>query len=389
MTKNSRSSENHGKHLDRILVVDDNAVNLRILCRTLEDNGYDPLVAKNGETALSIVRKGGPELILLDIMMPGIDGYEVCRQLKEDPATRDIPVIFLSALSETKDKIRGLDLGAVDYISKPFQPHEVIARVNTHLTVYRLRQELQAQKDELERELQIVAKEQRNLLPRRLPDINGLKLSVLYETSRYAGGDYYDIVQLQDEQCGILVADAAGHSTQAAVLMAMICALFRAYPGQPLEPDEMLHYLNKNLCKLTEESFVTAIYSVYDPGTKTLRFARAGHQPPLLYRPSEEKKIALPGKGTFPLGIDDFDNVQVAETKLVPGDRLIFYTDGITEQSDAKGELYGEGRLAEQIAGDWGDNPQEIVDAIREDVSQFAGDLPPDDDQLLLLAIVQ
>jgi len=151
----------------------------------------------------------------------------------------------------------------------------------------------------------------------------------------------------------------------------------------------VLYYLNRYLCRLTQESFVTALYAVYDPRTKTLRFARAGHQVPLLYRSVEGRKIALPCKGNFPMGIDAYDHVEVAETALVAGDRLVFYTDGITEQSNAGGELYGETRLVERIAGDWGGNPQDIVDAIREDVSRFGGDVPPDDDQLLLLAIVQ
>ncbi|MEE8315326.1 MAG: response regulator, partial [Syntrophobacteria bacterium] len=150
---------------ERILLVDDNPTNLQVLFQTLEGRGYNLLVAKDGETALTIVKKALPELILLDIMMPGIDGYEVCRRLKNDPTTKEIPIIFLSALGETKDKVRGLDLGAVDYISKPFQAEEVIARVNTHITIYRLRREVQAQKDALERELEVVAKVQYDLLP--------------------------------------------------------------------------------------------------------------------------------------------------------------------------------------------------------------------------------
>ena len=173
----------------KILLVDDNPTNLQVLFQTLEGRDYNLLVAKNGEMALSIARKALPNLILLDIMMPGIDGYEVCRQLKADPATREIPVIFLSALGDTKDKVQGLDLGAVDYVTKPFQPDEVIARVNTHLTIYRLKREVQEQRDELEHELRVVADEQRKLLPDKLPHIDGLNLSVHYETSRYAGGD--------------------------------------------------------------------------------------------------------------------------------------------------------------------------------------------------------
>ena len=135
---------------EAILLVDDNPTNLQLLFETLDGRGFKLLVAKDGNSALAIARKVRPNLILLDIMMPEIDGYEVCRQLKADPALAEIPVIFLSALTDTKDKVQGLDMGAVDYITKPFQPDEVIARVNTHLTVYRLKKAL----DEKNKELQ-------------------------------------------------------------------------------------------------------------------------------------------------------------------------------------------------------------------------------------------
>ncbi len=135
---------------EAILLVDDNPTNLQLLFETLDGRGYKLLIAKDGNAALSIARKAGPNLILLDIMMPEIDGYEVCRQLKADPETAEIPVIFLSALTDTKDKVQGLDLGAVDYVTKPFQPDEVIARVNTHLTVYRLKKALDQKNKELQ-----------------------------------------------------------------------------------------------------------------------------------------------------------------------------------------------------------------------------------------------
>ena len=135
---------------EAILLVDDNPTNLQLLFETLDGRGYKLLIAKDGKTALSIARKACPNLILLDIMMPEIDGYEVCRQLKADPATEEIPVIFLSALTDTKDKVQGLDLGAVDYVTKPFQPDEVIARVHTHLTVYRLKKALDEKNIELQ-----------------------------------------------------------------------------------------------------------------------------------------------------------------------------------------------------------------------------------------------
>ncbi len=134
---------------EQILLVDDNTTNLQVLHQTLDGRGYKLLAAKNGEAALMIARRAKPSLILLDIMMPGIDGYEVCQTLKEDPETEEIPIIFLSALGDTKDKVKGFELGAVDYVSKPFQAEEVIARVNTHLTIGRLSKSLAGKNKEL------------------------------------------------------------------------------------------------------------------------------------------------------------------------------------------------------------------------------------------------
>ena len=133
-----------------ILLVDDNPTNLQLLFGTLRGLGHKLLVAKSGEDALKVAQWAHPDLILLDILMSGIDGFETCERLKADPETRDIAVIFLSALDDTDDKIKGLSMGAVDYISKPFQAEEVIARVGTHLTIARLRNELAERNRQLE-----------------------------------------------------------------------------------------------------------------------------------------------------------------------------------------------------------------------------------------------
>jgi sigma-B regulation protein RsbU (phosphoserine phosphatase) len=380
------STENETESL---LLVDDNPTNLQVLYQTLEGTGCKLLVAKDGETALTIAQKASPDLILLDIMMPGIDGFEVCRRLKEDPATASIPVIFLSALTDTKDKVQGLQLGAVDYVSKPFQPDEVIARVNTHLTIHRLKREVENKKDELEHELEVVSDVQRRLLPKDLPEIADFKLAIHYETSLYAGGDYYDIAKISDNQWGFLVADAEGHSAPAAVMMAMTCALFRSYPELPKEPGELLYFLNQHLCKVADPSFVTALYVVYDASSHILRIARAGHPPPMIYRSSEKKAVELPCDGVFPMGIDPYDQVPVTEAELQPNDRILMYTDGITERFNAAGKTYGEERLLRLLEQGQNSKPQELLSAIMKDVDDFAGDRPADDDQALLLGIVQ
>ena len=380
---------NNNSDTESILLVDDNPTNLQVLFQTLEGVGCKLLIAKNGNGALAIAGKALPDLILLDIMMPDIDGYEVCQRLKADPATADIPVIFLSALGETEDKVKGLHLGAVDYITKPFQPDEVIARVNTHLTIHRLKREVENQKDQIEHELEVVSEVQRKLLPKKLPGISGFKLAAHYETSRYAGGDYYDIIEIPKNCWGFLIADAEGHSAPAAVLMAMTCALFRAYPGSADDPAAVLNYLNQHLCKVADPSFMTALFAVYDSDQKTMRIARAGHPLPMIYQSSEKKAFELNCPGVYPLGIEPYEiEIPVTETKLMAGDRFLVYTDGLSERFNAAGETYGEERLLKPLATDQATAPQDVVAAIMGDVRQFAGDLPADDDQALLLGIV-
>ena len=375
---------------ESILLVDDNPTNLQVLFQTLDGVGCKLLVAKNGEMALSIAGKAKPDLILLDIMMPDIDGYEVCRQLKSLPATADIPIIFLSALGDTEDKVKGLQLGAVDYITKPFQPDEVIARVNTHLTIHRLKGEVESQKDQLEHELKVVSEVQQKLLPKQLPAIDGFRLAAHYETSRYAGGDYYDIIALPDDHWGFLMADAEGHSAPAAVLMAMTCALFRAYPDTTTDPAKMLFYLNEHLCKVAEPSFMTALYAVYNANQKTMRVARAGQPLPMIYRSAEKQASEFPCPGVYPLGIEPYQReIPVTETKLEAGDRFLVYTDGVSERFNLAGDIYGEKRVLRQLATDSCDSPQKVLTAIMADVERFAGSRPADDDQALLLGIVE
>ncbi|CAB1076946.1 chemotaxis protein [Alkalispirochaeta odontotermitis] len=380
---------NNNSDTESILLVDDNPTNLQVLFQTLEGVGCKLLIAKNGNGALAIAGKALPDLILLDIMMPDIDGYEVCRRLKTDPATADIPVIFLSALGETEDKVKGLQLGAVDYITKPFQLDEVIARVNTHLTIHRLKREVESQKDQLEHELEVVSEVQRKLLPKKLPEIEGFKLAAHYETSRYAGGDYYDIIQIPDNRWGFLIADAEGHSAPAAVLMAMTCALFRAYPNSPGDPAAVLHYLNEHLCKVADPSFMTALYAVYDSGRQTMRIVRAGQPLPMLYQSAAQKAYELDCPGVYPLGIEPYGiEIPVTEVKLTAGDRFLVYTDGLSERFNAAGDTYGEERLLKPLAAANDAAPQDVVAVIMADVEQFAGDHPADDDQALLLGIV-
>ena len=171
-----------------ILIVDDEIPNLKLLAEYLGQAGYRVRSTEKPQQAIDSALAKPPALILLDVRMPEMDGFEVCRHLKQDERTRDIPIIFVSALQDVQDKVRGFEAGGVDYITKPFQESEVLARVDTHLTIHRLRREVQTQGDQLEHELETVSKLQLRLLPKTLPEIAGLDLATYYATSRYAGG---------------------------------------------------------------------------------------------------------------------------------------------------------------------------------------------------------
>lgn len=140
-----------------ILIVDDDPINLKVLQGVLKETGYKILVANSGERALYQVQHQPPDLILLDVLMSGLDGFETCRQLKQDPTVAGIPVIFMTALSDVESKVRGFESGGVDYITKPFHRAEVLARVNTHLSIYHLQQQLAAQNVQLQKVLEQVS----------------------------------------------------------------------------------------------------------------------------------------------------------------------------------------------------------------------------------------
>jgi two-component system sensor histidine kinase/response regulator len=147
-----------------ILIVDDTPANLSVLVDTLSETGYKLMVAEDGEDAIAQTSRVQPDLVLLDVMMPGVDGFETCRRLKAQPATADIPVIFMTALTDTAEKVRAFSAGAVDYITKPIQHEEALARISTHLTIRRLRHELQQQLALKERFMRIAGHDLRNPL---------------------------------------------------------------------------------------------------------------------------------------------------------------------------------------------------------------------------------
>jgi sigma-B regulation protein RsbU (phosphoserine phosphatase) len=242
----------------------------------------------------------------------------------------------------------------------------------------------------VDQELNLVADIQRSLLPKTLPVIQGLDLAVSYQTSRWAGGDYYDFFPLPENRWGIFLADVSGHGTPAAVLMAITHTIAHGFPGHPMPPSELLDHVNDRLARgytTDGDRFVTAFYGIYDPAGRTLTYASAGHNPPRVKRCQDGSVAELDAAGGLPLGI--FPGVKYAQATfpLQRGDQVIFYTDGITEALNPQGEGFGNDRLDEAISNCFLD-AQGLVDTVIAAVARFTEGAPATDDRTMLVAKV-
>ncbi|MBV8071160.1 MAG: response regulator, partial [Acidobacteriaceae bacterium] len=264
-----------------VLVVDDAPSNIQVVNSILKDH-YKVRIATNGTKALEMVRVAPPpDLILLDVMMPGMDGYEVCTHLKTDPETKDIPVIFLTGQTDTEDETHGFEVGAVDYVHKPFSPAVVKARVNTHLVLRGVRQQLALQLLAIQKELETARQIQLSILPEVIPKIEGLDIAARYIPMSSVAGDFYDFIVVDEKHIGILVADVSGHGMPAALIASMLKIALAAQAPHAADPAQVLFGLNQALCGKFQQHYVTAAYMYLDMVKRTLTYAGAGH-PPLL-----------------------------------------------------------------------------------------------------------
>ena len=327
-----------------ILVVDDTPLNIGVISGALKDS-YKTKVATNGEKALALASaEEKPDLILLDIMMPGMDGYEVCSRLKADPATSEIPVIFLTGQTSAEDETRGFEVGAVDYVHKPFSPAVVKARVRSHILLREARAQLASQLLALNTELEMARQIQLSILPHAIPKLTGLDIAAHYLPMTSVAGDFYDFIQIDDKHIGILIADVSGHGLPSALIASMLQVALSGQAGHATEPAKVLLGLNRALCGKFTQNFVTATYVYVDLENNQMRYAGAGHPPMLQWRNSTGKTAQILENGLF-LGMFGEASYEALEFSLEPGDRYVLYTDGILEATNSAQEQFGADRL--------------------------------------------
>jgi len=372
-----------------ILVVDDTPDNLRLLTSILSERGYQVRPVPDGQLALAAVKAQPPDLILLDIRMPVIDGFQVCKALKADPKTREIPVIFISALDELDDKIKAFATGGVDYITKPFQIEEVLARVETHLTLYQLRQQLENANRKMSHELTLAGEIQRSFLPLELPELDGWDVAAQLHPAQETSGDFFDFRLRSDQNVELLIADVVDKGVTAALIMAFSWSIFRTYAEKyPEKPNQVIHAVNHRIIQDTHQStqFLTVFYAVLNPATGKLIYCNAGHPHPLLFRGGGHQTIQQPGKTGTPLGLFDQNNWEPGEAQLAHGDVLVLYTDGVVEAQNSAGEFFGEAGLVQSAQTHLTKPAEQIASAIVEDLRLFMdGKAVADDVALMVL----
>jgi sigma-B regulation protein RsbU (phosphoserine phosphatase) len=355
-----------------ILIVDDTPINIGVISGALKDS-YKTKVATNGEKALALASaEEKPDLILLDIMMPGMDGYEVCSRLKADPATSEIPVIFLTGQTSAEDETRGFEVGAVDYVHKPFSPAVVNARVRSHILLREARAQLASQLLALNNELEMARQIQLSILPHSIPKLPGLEIAARFLPMTSVAGDFYDFIQIDGEHVGILIADVSGHGLPSALIASMLQVSLTGQAGHASEPSKVLAGLNRALCGKFTDNFVTAAYVYVDLEKNLMRYAGAGHPPVLQWRNSTGKTAKVLENGLV-LGMFEEAIYEALEFPLEPGDRYVLYTDGVPEAANPSEEQFGVERFMRFIENNKHLGADQFVQTFLTELSRWSG----------------
>jgi phosphoserine phosphatase RsbU/P len=376
----------------RILVVDDNDDNRYTLTLYLDLEGYANVeTAADGEKAITRLGQSSFDLLLLDVMMPNVDGYAVLTWLKGQPRLRDLPVIMISALNEVNSVVRCIELGAVDYLTKPFNPVLLKARLGSSLERKRLQDELRFHLGRLEYELEHARQLQLGMVPSVFPPPTPDRPIATFASmvpAHEVGGDLYDFFDLDDGTICFLVGDVSGKGMPAALFMARAKSLIRIVTeliDGTAGPAEIIARVNRDLCQNNSEMmFVTLFFGMLNQRTGSLKFCNAGHNLPYLLigdtiGPVEDIKGPV-------LGVRPNAHYQTGHLVMAPATTIYLYTDGVTEAMNEKDELYSEERLESVLRDVRGADCTEVINAVTTSVRTFVGNAQQADD-ITMLAI--
>ncbi|HEX8738582.1 MAG TPA: SpoIIE family protein phosphatase [Casimicrobiaceae bacterium] len=344
----------------RVLVVDDQEHNRDLLSRRLRADDHDVDVAEDGPRALAMLAVGAYDLVLLDVMMPGMDGYGVLARIKASESLRHLPVIMVSALDETESVVRCLELGADDYLTKPFNALVLRARVDASLARKWLHDREQIYAKSLARELEIGREIQQGFLPQSCPALGGWEIAARFEPARSVAGDFYDAYVLPNGHVALVVADVCDKGVGAALYMALFRSLLRALAGQAAvqhRPDDALlaevtAHTSDYIATVHDRAnmFATTFFAILDPVDGRLHYVNAGHDPPFLAGSAgsagEAGTLRRLGATGPALGLVAGARYEVRVETVAPDEVLLVYTDGVSDARAVDGTQFSDERIA-------------------------------------------
>lgn len=381
----------------RILVVEDVAANRRMLTEMLAEADYTISEAADAGEALKGIRGEEVDLILLDVMLPGsLDGFGLCRWIKGQAEYADLPVIFITALDDTPSKVRGLDLGAADYVTKPFKREEVLARVKTQLRIRQLTQSLTdanrgltERQEQLEEDLRSAALVQKTFLPEPGLTIPHFQLRWRFTPSAQIGGDIFNVAPVGNGWWAFYLVDVAGHgvppalvtiSVAQSILQELHLSFIRDGARTP-SPGSVAKALERQFPMNRFDRYFTIVLLMIEPESGRIVYANAGHPPPVLVRSTS---IELLEAGGPPIGLSLRPENEEMTLQLERGDRLFLYTDGLIEQMDPAGEPFGIEGLVSTAEKTRGRDFAAACDGLVEAFDHYRGTRELDDDLALL-----
>lgn len=324
------SPQLHSLAPSTILIVEDALENMLILSAMLSKAGYAVLKASCGDEAIEIATDTRPDLILMDIMMPGMDGFETCAQIRTLPHLQQVPVIFITALGDNQSKMRAFEAGAVDYLCKPFYRPELLARIRVHLRFQKL---YEASIAENLRQLRELRSAQAILMPQpsELPAAN---FAAFYASKQHVGGDFYDVFAAAPGCHHFVVADVSGHDLASALPTAALRALLRQHLALNYTPQEIIQRINQHLpATLAHGQYATLAYLSVNRNVHIAELFSAAH-PPLFHQSGSTVNLHAP-KG-LPIGCFPDCNPTCERITLADKDRLFLLSDGFIEEFRGK-----------------------------------------------------
>ena len=316
----------------KILIVDDNEINVGIFKELLEEQ-YVLATVSSGQQCLEKIDQFKPDLVLLDIIMPGMDGYETCRRIKSEPRSETTHIILVSSKTSVESRLKGYEVGADDYITRPFDDDELLAKIKVQIRLREAIMNLASLHAQLSEELRLAGLVQRDFLPEKLPNYDKLRWATVFLPNGLVSGDIYDIKPIDEQHVGFYVADVVGHGMPAALLtifikQSIIMCETAQNDCRVLSPAELMKNVNMRMSaqKLSEFQFATCCYCLININTLQLTYCRAGHPYPILIRRKEQPQH-LEIEGLL-LGILEEAEYSQRTIQLQHGDKLLLYSDG-------------------------------------------------------------